>query len=272
MNLWPTRKLTEKQRSFLLQAKRNPLLEGKSKRKLTDFLPSFRAKRLLSLLYGKISLSQRAKYESLAAKAQGNFIQAFIGIFERRLDIALYRLNFAPSIQSARQLIRHHKVYVNRKIIDIASYLLQPGDVISLHSSVHQKVFGPLGQETQAHSVLQNYVKRDKGGVDRVNFIEVETEDAVSSMEEVADTAFAKQEGVNSEIDSVNYTHLFLRKKPLHFEVNYTIASAIFLYAPQLVWYPVPFNVSRLGSQSDGVFFQKRVFQQKGRSFQGENS
>lgn len=57
---------------------------------------------------------------------------AFIQLFESRLDTVLYRAKFAPSVRSARQLILHGKVYVNKIQIKSRAYALKSGDIISL--------------------------------------------------------------------------------------------------------------------------------------------
>ena len=58
----------------------------------------------------------------------GNLIK----LLERRLDNVVYRLGFAPSRKSARQLVLHGHFWINGKTVDIPSYTLAPGDVISL--------------------------------------------------------------------------------------------------------------------------------------------
>ena len=55
-----------------------------------------------------------------------------IKLLERRLDNVVYRLGFAPSRKSARQLVLHGHFWINGKTVDIPSYTLAPGDVISL--------------------------------------------------------------------------------------------------------------------------------------------
>lgn len=61
-----------------------------------------------------------------------NFL--FIKIFESRIDVILYRAKFTLSIRNAQQLIFHGKIFVNKKRITIKSYLLKPGDLITIDS------------------------------------------------------------------------------------------------------------------------------------------
>ena len=53
-------------------------------------------------------------------------------LLERRLDNTIYRMGFAPSRRSARQLVRHRHFIVNDTIVDIPSYILKEGDVIKV--------------------------------------------------------------------------------------------------------------------------------------------
>ena len=67
-----------------------------------------------------------------------NWINSLAGLLERRLDNVLFRLNFAPSIRAARQMISHGHVLVNDKKCDIGSMVLKVGDKISLKEKSFQ--------------------------------------------------------------------------------------------------------------------------------------
>lgn len=56
----------------------------------------------------------------------------FLEFFECRLDTVLYRSKFAFSVRNARQLILHGKILVNNKLIKTKSYVLKPGDIITI--------------------------------------------------------------------------------------------------------------------------------------------
>jgi small subunit ribosomal protein S4 len=57
----------------------------------------------------------------------------FLEIFEKRLDVILYRSKFSPTLKNARQLIFHGIVSVNNKTIKIKSFKLKPGDLIKIN-------------------------------------------------------------------------------------------------------------------------------------------
>jgi small subunit ribosomal protein S4 len=56
----------------------------------------------------------------------------FLELFDQRLDSVLYKSQFSFSLRTSRQLITHGKVFVNRKVIKTPSYILKPGDLVSL--------------------------------------------------------------------------------------------------------------------------------------------
>lgn len=104
------------------------------KRKTTtsDYGRQLKEKQKLKRLY-QVSEEQFRRYFQKSLKAKGKetgllLLQAL----ERRLDNVVYRLGFAPSRSVARQLVSHGHVLVNNKKVDIPSYEVKVGDVISL--------------------------------------------------------------------------------------------------------------------------------------------
>ncbi len=90
-----------------------------------------REKQKVKRLYGILE-SQFRRYVEEAFKTKGNTGEALLSLLERRLDNVAYRLGFAPSRLSARQLVSHRHVLVNGKKLNIPSYKVSIGDVISL--------------------------------------------------------------------------------------------------------------------------------------------
>lgn len=88
----------------------------------------------LRLFYGGISKKYIKKLiRKTINKKYKKINPLFIELFESRLDTTLYRSKFCLSIKNARQLILHGKVTVNNKIINIKSYRLRAGDLISIN-------------------------------------------------------------------------------------------------------------------------------------------
>jgi len=73
-----------------------------------------------------------------ARKQKGNTTENLMSLLERRLDAVVYRLNLAPTIFSARQLVSHKHILVNGKSVNIPSYLVNPNDVVELKEKSRQ--------------------------------------------------------------------------------------------------------------------------------------
>jgi len=86
----------------------------------------------MSLLYGKLHTSYLVSLFKKSNAHKGKTISNFFAALETRLDTTLYRVQFAPTLQAARQLISHQKICVNNVILTKPGYILQPGDVISI--------------------------------------------------------------------------------------------------------------------------------------------
>lgn len=85
---------------------------------------------------------------------------AFIQILESRLDNLVYRAGFARTRAQARQFVNHGHMLVNGKKVDLPSYLVQPGDVISVSEGSKDLIFIKANLETVATAVP--FVTTDK--------------------------------------------------------------------------------------------------------------
>lgn len=101
------------------------------KRKLSDFGVRLQETRKLKRTFG-ISERQLNKYFHQARKVREATGEAFLQILESRLDNVVYRLGFVPSRRFSRQLISHKHIFVDGKKVNISSFLVKPGQVISL--------------------------------------------------------------------------------------------------------------------------------------------
>ena len=88
--------------------------------------------RKIAMLYGNLSKRALVRTMRQARQAGGNVDSHFLSSLERRLDVALKRAFFFPTIKSARQWIRRGKILVNNQLVSAYSYSLQPADVISI--------------------------------------------------------------------------------------------------------------------------------------------
>lgn len=106
-----------------------------TRRKVSDYGRQLREKQKAKRIYG-ISESQLARYVSEAEKIKGNTGEVLVKFLETRLDNVVYRLGFAPTRASARQIVSHGHVLVDGKKINIPSYRIKRGQTVALDSKV----------------------------------------------------------------------------------------------------------------------------------------
>jgi small subunit ribosomal protein S4 len=100
-------------------------------RKSSDYAVQLREKQKVKHLYGMLEGQFRRCFKE-ADRKKGVTGHNLLAILECRLDNVIYRLGFASSRDQARQLIRHNHFQVNGKKVDIPSFQVQPGAVITL--------------------------------------------------------------------------------------------------------------------------------------------
>ena len=101
------------------------------KGKLSDYATQLKEKQKVRFMYG-VNERQFKKTFTEAGKMQGIHGTNFLRLLESRLDNLVYRIGFASTRRGARQLVNHGHVTVNGKKVNIPSYRVKPGDVISL--------------------------------------------------------------------------------------------------------------------------------------------
>jgi small subunit ribosomal protein S4 len=129
-----------------------PGQHGTSRRtKISEYGIQLREKQKVKRIYGLLE-RQFKNYFEKALKQKGRTGENLIKILERRLDNVVFRLGFAPSRKAARQLVRHRHILVDGKIVDIPSYLLKPGQVVSIK------------EKSKTLDIIHNSLKRVKEG------------------------------------------------------------------------------------------------------------
>ena len=130
LNLWGRPKSPFNRRPY------GPGQHGQARRrKPSDFGVQLAAKQKLKKYYGDITEKQFLKIYQAASRKKGDTSQILIELLERRLDAVVFRLKFAPTVFSARQLVNHGHVLVNGKIVNKKSYQVNDGDEISLQQT-----------------------------------------------------------------------------------------------------------------------------------------
>lgn len=141
--LGPTCKLSRREGTDLFLKARGKSLETKCKldqqpgqhgtkrARLTDYATQLREKQKMRRIYGVLERQFR-NYYATAAQKKGSTGENLLNILESRLDNVVYRMGFAATRAEARQLVSHKAIMVNSKVLNIPSYQVCGGDVISI--------------------------------------------------------------------------------------------------------------------------------------------
>ena len=116
-----------------------PGQHGMARKKSSEYGLQLREKQKVRKTYGILE-GQMRKYFEMAVHKEGITGSNLLQILESRLDSCVYRAGFACSRAEARQLVRHGHFEVNGKRVDIPSYLIKAGDVISIRSKSRDSV------------------------------------------------------------------------------------------------------------------------------------
>ena len=101
------------------------------RRKLSNYGSQLREKQKVKRIYGVLEDQFRRYFES-AERTRGITGETLLQLLERRLDNVVYRLGLSTSRPQARQLVRHGHFQVNGRKVDIPSYSVRAGDVITV--------------------------------------------------------------------------------------------------------------------------------------------
>ena len=111
------------------KSNRNP--NANSRRKVSEYGMQLKEKQKLKFIYGVLEKPFHHYFE-LASKMEGQTGNNLITILESRLDNIAYRMGLALTRRDARQIVTHGHLLVNGKRVDIPSYRVKVGDVITL--------------------------------------------------------------------------------------------------------------------------------------------
>ena len=111
-----------------------PGQHGQGRSKSSEYGQQLREKQKAKRYYGVLESQFRSYYE-MAERRQGKTGENLLSILECRLDNVVYRLGFAMSRAEARQMVSHGHITVNGRKVNIPSYQVKPGMVVSLKES-----------------------------------------------------------------------------------------------------------------------------------------
>ncbi len=103
----------------------------RKRKTLGEYALQLREKQKAKYTYGLLEKQFRKTFDE-GARLKGVTGENLIRLLEARLDNVIYRLGIAPSRPAARQLVSHKHVTVNGEVVNVPSFSLKPGDVISL--------------------------------------------------------------------------------------------------------------------------------------------
>jgi small subunit ribosomal protein S4 len=144
-------------------AEKRPGQHGALKPRMSDYAAQLRQKQILRRVYGVLERQFRNYYKK-AAKLKGSTGLILLQLLESRLDNIVYRGGFASTRAEARQLVSHCGILVNGKVVNVPSYQLQPGDIISVRekSRAQGRVLAAMELAAQRPAVDWLTVEADK--------------------------------------------------------------------------------------------------------------
>ncbi|HXP93974.1 MAG TPA: 30S ribosomal protein S4 [Candidatus Binatia bacterium] len=123
--------------------------QGKGRQKISEYGRQLREKQKMRKYYGVVE-RQFENYFREAARVPGQTGRTFLQLLERRLDNVVYRLNLANSRAQARQLVSHRHFRVNGRLVNIPSFIVKAGDVIT------------IGERSKNSTLIQSNVETAK--------------------------------------------------------------------------------------------------------------
>lgn len=115
-----------------------PGQHGDKRPRLSDYGLQLREKQKIRRSYGVLE-RQFSNYYKKAARMKGSTGENLLALLEQRLDNVVYRMGFASTRAEARQLVSHKAILVNDHVVNIASYLVSPGDVVSIRQKAREQ-------------------------------------------------------------------------------------------------------------------------------------
>ena len=120
------------------KSEKQPGQHGDKRPRLSGYGIQLREKQKIRRFYGILEKQFRNYYKA-AAKQKGSTGENLMVLLERRLDNVVYRMGFASTRAEARQLVTHKAILVNGAAVNIPSFLVKPGDVVSVRQKAKKQ-------------------------------------------------------------------------------------------------------------------------------------
>ncbi|PJE76490.1 30S ribosomal protein S4 [Candidatus Uhrbacteria bacterium CG10_big_fil_rev_8_21_14_0_10_48_16] len=135
------------------QARRRP--------RLSSFGEQLKEKQKAKAIYGVME-KQFAGYFEKATRREGNTAENLVQLLETRLDNVIYRLGWARTRRQSRQMVSHGFIQVNGARVDIPSFIVSVGDVITVKASKVEKGIIKVIPEAMNLGTLPSWISRDE--------------------------------------------------------------------------------------------------------------
>lgn len=137
-----------------------PGQHGQKRAKVSEYARHLREKQKARRIYGVLE-RQFSTYFDKADRTKGVTGDNLFKLLERRIDNVVYRMGFANTRRGSRQLVRHNHILVNGRRVNIPSYLLTPGDVITIRERSQDKANVKTALEARERHGFDAWVEVD---------------------------------------------------------------------------------------------------------------
>lgn len=149
------------------KAETAPGQHGQRRGRLSDYGVQLREKQKVRRLYGILERQFRNYYKD-AARIKGATGENLLQLLESRLDNVVYRMGFGATRAEARQLVSHRALLVNGKTVNVPSYQVKVGDVITVREKAKNQLRVQSAMQLAGQRAPAEWVEVDAGKMEGV--------------------------------------------------------------------------------------------------------
>ena len=144
-----------------------PGMHGAGRGRLSDYGLQLREKQKVRRIYGVLE-KQFSNYYKEASRLKGSTGENLLKLLECRVDNVVYRMGFGSTRAEARQIVSHRSIMVNGKVLNIPSYQVKPGDVVSVREKAKNQLRVRAALELAGQRADVNWVDVDSSKMEGV--------------------------------------------------------------------------------------------------------
>ena len=144
-----------------------PGMHGAGRGRLSDYGLQLREKQKVRRIYGVLE-KQLSNYYKEASRLKGSTGENLLKLLECRLDNVVYRMGFGSTRAEARQIVSHRSIMVNGKVLNIPSYQVKQGDVVSVREKAKNQLRVRAALELAGQRADVNWVDVDSSKMEGV--------------------------------------------------------------------------------------------------------